>query len=80
MITMRPPGDKSIAHRALILACLAEGPSRLSRVPGSADVSSTRSGLEALGAVISEPGEDVVLVAGPAAWTPSRLPLDDRGA
>ena len=76
MITMRPPGDKSIAHRALILACLAEGPSRLSRVPGSADVSSTRSGLEALGAVISEPGEDVVLVAGPAAWTPSRLPLD----
>lgn len=37
------PGDKSIAHRWLILAATAIGPSRLERVPVSLDVRSTAS-------------------------------------
>ena len=39
----RVPGDKSIAHRWLILAATARGRSRLVRVPGSLDVRSTAS-------------------------------------
>ncbi len=35
MIDVRVPGDKSIAHRFLILATLAEGESYLSAVPAS---------------------------------------------
>jgi len=44
----RVPGDKSIAHRWLILAATAEGPSRLLEVPGSLDVRSTAACLAEL--------------------------------
>jgi 3-phosphoshikimate 1-carboxyvinyltransferase len=36
----RPPADKSISHRALILAAMAAGRSTVSPVSGSADVAS----------------------------------------
>jgi len=42
------PGDKSIAHRWLILAATAEGESRLAGVPASLDVWSTATCLSAL--------------------------------
>jgi 3-phosphoshikimate 1-carboxyvinyltransferase len=42
------PGDKSIAHRALILAGLAGGSSYLTNLPSGADVQSTASCLRAL--------------------------------
>lgn len=45
---MRVPGDKSIAHRWLILAATALGRSRLVEVPTSLDVRSTASCLAAL--------------------------------
>jgi len=48
----RVPGDKSIAHRWLILAATARGRSRLVGVPGSLDVRSTASCL----AMVSERG------------------------
>ena len=48
----RVPGDKSIAHRWLILGATARGRSRLVRVPGSLDVRSTASCL----AMVSERG------------------------
>ena len=76
MITVQLPGDKSIAHRALILASLADGQSTIRNFPGSADVDSTRSALEALGAVISNPEDDVARVTGPSAWTPDPNPID----
>jgi len=76
VITMQLPGDKSIAHRALILACLAESPSQIYCIPDSADVDSTRSALCALGAEISSSEDDVALVTGTTAWTPSLLPID----
>jgi 3-phosphoshikimate 1-carboxyvinyltransferase len=41
--TLRVPGDKSIAHRWLILAATAEGRSRLVGLPGALDVRSTAS-------------------------------------
>jgi 3-phosphoshikimate 1-carboxyvinyltransferase len=44
------PGDKSISHRALLLALLAEGESRISAAGDGADVRSTAGAIEALGA------------------------------
>lgn len=49
---VRVPGDKSISQRALILATLAEGESRLRGVLPSADPRSTAEALRALGADI----------------------------
>lgn len=46
------PGDKSLSHRAVLFAALAEGMSRLSGVLESADVRSTIEAVRALGAHI----------------------------
>jgi 3-phosphoshikimate 1-carboxyvinyltransferase len=47
--TVRVPGDKSISHRALLLASLAEGESRIRGILDSADVASTAGVLRAMG-------------------------------
>jgi 3-phosphoshikimate 1-carboxyvinyltransferase len=47
--TVRVPGDKSISHRSLILASLADGESRIRGVLDSGDIGSTAGGLRALG-------------------------------
>jgi 3-phosphoshikimate 1-carboxyvinyltransferase len=47
--TVRVPGDKSISHRSLILASLADGESRIRGVLDSADIGSTVGVLRALG-------------------------------
>ena len=51
------PGDKSIAHRALILCALANGDSHVTGLPASADVASTMAMMRAFGAVIEADGE-----------------------
>jgi 3-phosphoshikimate 1-carboxyvinyltransferase len=51
---VRVPGDKSISHRSLILACLAEGESRVAGILDSEDVRSTAGVLRSLGASIPE--------------------------
>jgi 3-phosphoshikimate 1-carboxyvinyltransferase len=62
--TVRVPGDKSISHRALMLAALGDGPSRISRILDSADVRSTAGVLRALGASIPELRDDFVVEGG----------------
>ena len=57
------PGDKSIAHRALILAALARGASRLRNVPAGLDVRSTQRALRALG-IAMDNEDDVLVVTG----------------
>ncbi len=47
--TLRVPGDKSISHRSLILASLAEGESRVRGILESDDVRSTAGVVTALG-------------------------------
>ncbi|HEV2078803.1 MAG TPA: 3-phosphoshikimate 1-carboxyvinyltransferase [Allosphingosinicella sp.] len=47
------PGDKSIAHRALMLSALAVGESRISNLSEGSDVLSTAAALSAMGARIS---------------------------
>ena len=46
------PGDKSISHRALILAALAEGRSEVDGLPRGADVLSTASAVRATGITV----------------------------
>ncbi|MHB8707098.1 MAG: 3-phosphoshikimate 1-carboxyvinyltransferase [Coriobacteriia bacterium] len=49
---VRVPGDKSISHRAVLFAAMAEGRSHVSDVLDSADVRSTIQAMRALGATI----------------------------
>ena len=62
--TVRVPGDKSISHRALMLGALAEGESSVRGILDSADVRSTRSVLNALGADIPELGSVTTIFGG----------------
>jgi 3-phosphoshikimate 1-carboxyvinyltransferase len=49
---LRVPGDKSISHRALLLAARAEGTSIIRGLSSGDDVSRTRAAIEALGAIV----------------------------
>ena len=55
---VRLPGDKSISHRALIMAALAEGESRIHGAGDGADVRSTAGIIGALGASVERVGDD----------------------
>ncbi|MGH9418198.1 MAG: 3-phosphoshikimate 1-carboxyvinyltransferase [Terriglobales bacterium] len=58
---MRPPGDKSISHRAAILAALGDGESRLANYASGADCQSTLGCLQALGVAVAREAEAVVI-------------------
>ncbi|HYN70455.1 MAG TPA: 3-phosphoshikimate 1-carboxyvinyltransferase [Candidatus Eisenbacteria bacterium] len=60
------PGDKSISHRALMLALLARGESRIRGAGDGADVRSSAGIVSALGATVEV---DRALGAGPASGT-----------
>jgi len=62
--SIRVPGDKSISHRALLLAALADGESRVLGLLRSGDCLATRSCLKALGVGIDDDGDDAVVVRG----------------
>ena len=55
------PGDKSISHRALMFAALAEGESRISNLSTGVDVQSTRKCLESCGIEIRNDRNDVIV-------------------
>ncbi len=55
------PGDKSISHRALLLAAIARGPSRIRGVLDSADVRSTAGVLRELGVSVPDLSEDMIV-------------------
>jgi 3-phosphoshikimate 1-carboxyvinyltransferase len=66
---LRLPGDKSISHRALMLATLAAGESRITGAGDGADVRSTAGVCEALGATVERidgGGHGAGVDAGPA--------------
>lgn len=69
-----PPGDKSMSHRALIFACLAEGRSELSGLLESEDTMATLKACEQLGAVV-ERKDDKFYVTG----TAGQLSLGEEG-
>jgi 3-phosphoshikimate 1-carboxyvinyltransferase len=53
---LRVPGDKSISHRALLLAAVATGTSRVSGLADGDDVARTRAAVEALGVRVRPSG------------------------
>ena len=55
------PGDKSISHRAAIIAALAKGNSRLQNYSTSADCDTTLSCLQQLGVDLERLGNDVLI-------------------
>jgi 3-phosphoshikimate 1-carboxyvinyltransferase len=55
---LRLPGDKSVSHRALMLALLAEGESRIDAAGDGADIRSTAGIVAALGASVERTRED----------------------
>jgi 3-phosphoshikimate 1-carboxyvinyltransferase len=75
------PSSKSMGHRALICAALAEGESQVEKVSVSKDIEATKRCLEALGAVITEQpetdGRVAFTVRGRRPWQHS--PLMDCG-
>ena len=56
-----PPGDKSISHRALIFACLAEGRSELGGLLESEDTLATLKACEQLGAVVERADKKIYI-------------------
>jgi len=69
------PGDKSIAHRALMLASLASGFSRITRLPRGADVRSTAQCLRRLGADLRI-DENVAFMISTGSLSAPQAPLD----
>jgi len=58
---LRVPGDKSISHRAAMLAALADGSSHISNFSTSQDCASTLSCLRSLGVSIEQKGANVLV-------------------
>ncbi len=75
--TVRVPGDKSISHRSLILASLADGESVVRGILDAADIRSTAGAMRALGADIPSLSGDIrVTGAGLRSLRPPRVALD----
>lgn len=60
----RVPGDKSISHRAVMLAALADGESRFEGFLAGADTLATAAAFRAMGVAIDGPHEGVLTVRG----------------
>ena len=71
---VRPPGSKSITNRALLLAALAEGESRLLHPLLSDDTAAMRSGLARMGTVFTDVEDGLQVIGGK--FVPVDSPLD----
>lgn len=58
------PGDKSISHRAVLLAAVGEGETEITGFGRSGDTESTLRAVRSLGAEVDEPDVDIVRVCG----------------
>ena len=73
----RPPPDKSITHRALILSALAKGRSTIAPVSRARDIASTISCLRQLGIPIEHSDQTLVVDSpGVRGWTMPERALD----
>ena len=68
------PGDKSCSHRALIIAAMAEGESRIEGLLKSDDVLATARAIEAFGATVEWTGAACLIEGRP--WTSPAEPVD----
>src|SRR5690242_17281615 len=72
---LRLPGDKSVSHRAALIAALADGPSEIANFSTARDCASTVACLRALGVSIEQTGDKLKFAGGQRLTTP-RQPLD----
>jgi 3-phosphoshikimate 1-carboxyvinyltransferase len=63
--TLAVPPDKSISHRAALLASMGDEPVRITGYLDAADTRSTLDAVRALGALVSEPADGSLVVRGP---------------
>ena len=71
------PGDKSISHRAALIAALASGTSNISNFSPSQDCAATLSCLQALGVSLEQQGNRIrVKGKGLHGFVPPTRPLD----
>tara|TARA_Y100000590_G_scaffold460451_2_gene619769 strand:+ start:620 stop:1864 length:1245 start_codon:yes stop_codon:yes gene_type:complete len=73
------PGDKSISHRALMLAALCKGKSRISNLSTGEDIRSTRRCLDACGIAIHDKADGVTVHGGSFSDPPSPLNCGNSG-
>ncbi|MGE5593301.1 MAG: 3-phosphoshikimate 1-carboxyvinyltransferase [Betaproteobacteria bacterium] len=59
--SFEPPGDKSIAHRAAMLAAICTGASRVRNYPSGLDCASTLKCLESLGVNVRRDGDSLIV-------------------
>jgi 3-phosphoshikimate 1-carboxyvinyltransferase len=80
-VILKAPSSKSMSHRALLVAGLADGLSRLGNILFSDDLSHTRMCLQAIGAEIFESGPDLMVkgVGGRISAAPGEKVLLDVG-
>ena len=74
--TLAVPGDKSISHRALILASLADGASTITGLSSGDDVARTRLAVEQLGAGVTEQDGTVTVTGGRMRLRAPAAPID----
>lgn len=74
--TIRVPGDKSISHRALMLAALAEGTSTIAGLSPGDDVARTAAAVAGLGAQVVGQGDLVRIEGGRSRLASPDRPLD----
>ena len=70
-----PPGSKSITNRALLLAALAKGTSRLTGALKSDDTAHMAQALRAMGVDVAEPDATTFAVTSPGRLQPPASPL-----
>ncbi len=61
---VRTPGEKSISHRSVLLAALAEGTSVVHGLSDGADVAASLAAVEAMGVRVERDGPDTVVLHG----------------
>ncbi len=73
--TVIVPGDKSVSHRAVLLAAMAHGTTTIRGALESEDVAATLAAVRALGAVVETDGGGALRVTG-GDWCDATVPLD----
>lgn len=78
--TIRVPGDKSISHRVLLLASVAEEPSHLRGLSDGDDVARTAAAVRHLGSIVRDDGAGgVVVEPGPARSPAAPVDMGNSG-
>lgn len=73
---IRVPGDKSISHRAALIAALADGQSEISNFSTARDCASTLSCLRDLGVSIEQRDNGKIIMSGARSFVAPSTPLD----